>query len=512
MSKIFDKILIANRGEIALRIMKTCKEMGITTVAVYSEADKDALHTQYSDESYYIGPSPSPQSYLNIDKIISICKKSGVQAVHPGYGFLAENPDFARMCEQQNVTFIGPQSSTMSQAGDKITARKLAINAGIPVTPGSNEAVDDKSAKIIAREIGYPVLLKASAGGGGISMGLVEKEEDLLKALEIAQSSSLSAFACSDIFIEKYLTKPRHIEFQILADNYGNVIHLGERECSIQRRYQKLIEEAPSVIVDDKTRDQIGTRSVEMAKLTKYRNAGTIEYLFHEGEFYFNEINARLQVEHPVTELIMGVDIVKAQILIAAGNQLPYKQNDIKPRGWAMECRINAEDPYNNFLPSPGTVSGYVPPNSPGIRIDSGIKGRTEISSFYDSLLIKANTWGETRENTIARMRRMLQEFIIDGIETNIPFHLKVLEEPAFLKGQLDTNFIVNHGIVDKLTQEKTKHRSEMTRNAAIIAAAIIASEKGINQYQNNNQRNPSIAAVNKWKLVGRLEQLSRRL
>jgi pyruvate carboxylase subunit A len=512
MKKPFDKILVANRGEIALRVMKTCREMNIPIVAIFSDVDRFSLHTRYANESYHIGPSPSPQSYLNMDKIIEVAKKSGAQAIHPGYGFLAENPAFAKKCEDNGITFIGPSPWTMKNAGDKITARKMAIKAGIPVTPGSDGAVTADDAPAIAEEIGYPVLLKASAGGGGISMSMVEKEEDLLKELEMAVSSSLSSFGSSDIFIEKYLVKPRHIEFQILADTHGNIMHLGERECSVQRRYQKLIEEAPSVIVDEKIRQEIGARSTEIARLCKYVNAGTIEYLYHDGEFYFNEINARLQVEHPVTELVMGVDIVKDQIRIAAGEDLTYVQKDFQPRGWAIECRLNAEDPYNNFLPSPGKVTRYEQPGFVGVRIDSGIVTGSEISTFYDSLCAKINAWGNTREIVVDRMKRVLHDFNIEGIETNIPFHLKVLDNPQFRKGEIDTNFIKNIGIVDTLMKEGLAHRKEMARNAAVIAAAIAMSKEGIEEHLKINKNGNRPQQSSKWKMAGRHEQFARRL
>ncbi len=512
MKNALHKILIANRGEIALRIMKTCKEMGIATVAIYSDIDQNALHVKYADESYYIGPSPSPQSYLNADKIIEITKKSKARAIHPGYGFLAENHAFAEKCEKNNIIFIGPGSWTIANAGDKIKSRKLVKTAGIPVTPGCDEAIQDTNALAIAEEIGYPVILKSSAGGGGISMGVVEKEKDLLKMLEISRSSSMSAFGSPDIFVEKYLHKPRHIEFQIVADSHGNIMHLGERECSVQRRYQKLIEEAPSIVVNSKTREEIGERSIEIARLAKYTNAGTIEYLYHNGEFYFNEINARLQVEHPVTELVMGVDIVKDQIRIAAGEELEYSQKDIQPRGWAMECRMNAEDPYNNFLPSPGVITSYEPPCSLGVRIDSGITAGSEISTFYDSLLAKINAWGDTRETAVKRMKRILDDFEIEGIETNIPFHKEVFNNNAFKKGAINTSFIEDSGIVDKLLKDRKKHRSEITQNVAVIAAAIMKSKNGIKAFVKEEKNTTHGQSDSKWKTAGRCEQLSRGL
>jgi acetyl-CoA carboxylase biotin carboxylase subunit len=509
---MFEKILVANRGEIALRVMRTCEEMGIATVAIYSDVDKNALHTRYADEAYHVGSSPSLQSYLNSDKIIEIVKETGAEAVHPGYGFLAENPEFAFKCEENDISFIGPDYWAMAKAGDKIASRKFVQKEGIPITPGSDEAVEDDDALEIAKEIGFPVIIKSSAGGGGVSMGVVEKKEDLSKKLEIARSSSLSAFGNPNIFIEKYLIRPRHIEFQILADGYGNIIHLGERECSIQRRFQKLIEEAPSVVVDGKTRTEIGERAVEIARLAEYTNAGTIEFLYDGKEFYFNEVNARLQVEHPVTEMITARDLVKDQISIAAGEALNYSQKDIQFKGWAMECRINAEDPYNNFLPSPGIITRYEPPGSIGIRIDSGLVTGSEISTYYDSLFAKVIVWGNTRVTVVERMKRALNEMWVEGIETNIPFHLKVLEDKSFKKGDIDTAFIHRKEIIDRLRKEGEEHRIEMTRTAAVISAALAISEEGVTNYLQVDKKAVEHQPVSKWKIAGRYNQLARRL
>ncbi len=512
MKNMFEKILVANRGEIALRVMRTCKEMGISTVAIYSDVDKNALHTRYADEAYHVGPSPSLQSYLKADKIIEISKEAEVEAIHPGYGFLAENPEFAFKCVENKIIFIGPDSWAMAKSGDKIASRKFVKKEGIPITPGSDEAVENNNALEIAKEVGYPIILKSSAGGGGISMGVVENKKDLLKQLEIARSSSLSAFGNPNIFIEKYLIKPRHIEFQILADRHGNIIHLGERECSVQRRFQKLIEEAPSVVFDEKTRQEIGKRAVEIARLAEYTNAGTIEFLYDGKEFYFNEVNARLQVEHPVTEMITAKDLVKDQIKIAAGEALDYSQKDIQFKGWAMECRINAEDPYNNFLPSPGTITRYEPPGSIGTRIDSGLVVGSEIPTFYDSLFAKVIVWGDTRETVVERMKRALREMRVEGIETNIPFHLKVLEDKSFKKGDIDTTFINRKGIIDKLRKEGEVHRNEMTRIVAVISAALAQSEEGITNYLKVDKKVNELQPVNKWKMAGRYNQLARRL
>jgi pyruvate carboxylase subunit A len=508
---MFEKILVANRGEIALRVMRTCKEMGIATVAIYSDVDKNALHKRYADEAYHVGPSPSLQSYLNADKIIEISKETGAEAIHPGYGFLAENSEFAFKCEENDIVFIGPDYWAMAKAGDKIASRKFVKKEGIPVTPGSDEAVEDDDALEIAKEIGFPVILKSSAGGGGISMGVVETKENLLKKLEIARSSSLSAFGNPNIFIEKYLIKPRHIEFQILADRHGNIIHLGERECSIQRRFQKLIEEAPSIVVDEKTRKKIGERAVKIARLAEYTNAGTIEFLYDGKEFYFNEVNARLQVEHPVTEMITAIDLVKDQIKIASGEILDYSQKDIQFKGWAMECRINAEDPYNNFLPSPGKITRYEPPGSIGVRVDSSLLVGSEIPTYYDPLFAKVIVWGDTRETVVERMKRALREMRVEGIETNIPFHLNVLKDKSFKKGDIDTTFINREGIIDKLRKEGEEHRIKMTRTAAVISAVLALSEEGITNYLKVDKKVNELQPLSKWKMAGRYNQIARR-
>ncbi len=514
MINMFEKILVANRGEIALRVMSTCREMGIATVAVFSDVDRNALHARYADESYHIGPSPSLRSYLVADRIIDVARETGAEAIHPGYGFLAENPGFARKCEESNIVFIGPGSGVMANAGDKIASRAFVKKIGIPTTPGSEKAVDHDSVLEIAKEIGFPVILKSSAGGGGISMGVVEKKEDLLKKLDTARSSSLSAFGDSNIFIEKFLTRPRHIEFQILADRHGNIIHLGERECSVQRRFQKLIEEAPSVVVGESRRNEIGERAVEIARAADYVNAGTIEFLYHDGEFFFNEINARLQVEHPITEMITGTDLVRHQLRIAAGEELEYSQEDIRFSGWAMECRINAEDPYNNFLPSPGMVTTYEPPGSIGIRIDSGIVTGSEIPTYYDPLFAKFIAWAGTRERVVERIKRALKETIVEGIETNIPFHLKVLEDISFKNGEIDTTFIDRRGIIRELHAEAEEHRIEMTRKAAAVSVALALSKEGLTDYQKGVEKigTSQSRPESKWKMAGRYEQLARRL
>jgi acetyl-CoA carboxylase biotin carboxylase subunit len=509
---MFNKILVANRGEIALRVMRTCREMGISTVAIYSDADRNALHTRYADEAHNVGPAPSLESYLNAERILEVVEETGAEAVHPGYGFLAENPEFAFKCNENKINFIGPDFWSMAKSGDKISSREFVSKAGIPVSPGSDGAVENDDAVEIAREIGYPVILKSSAGGGGISMGVVEKEEDLLSKLELARSSSQSAFGNPNVFLEKFHVRPRHIEFQILADRHGNIVHLGERECSVQRRFQKLIEEAPSVALDAETRERIGERAKEIARLAEYTNAGTIEFLYDGEEFFFNEVNARLQVEHPITEMITAKDLVKAQIKIAAGEELDYRQEDIRFKGWAMECRINAEDPYNNFMPSPGLVTRWEPPGSIGVRVDSGLVVGSEIPTHYDSLFAKVVAWGDTRETVVERMKRALSEMRVEGVMTNIPFHLKVLDDASFREGDIDTTFIVRKKIIEQLVAEGQEELAQETRVAAVISAALVMSEAGIDKYL---EAGPAVAGgaacASRWKMAGRQESMGGR-
>ena len=440
---MFKKILVANRGEIAIRIMRACKEMGIPSVAVYSEADTNALFTKYADEAYLIGPAPATQSYLNMEKVIQTAKACGADAIHPGYGFLAENPGFASLCEQNGIKFIGPSSRVLTLLGDKVAARKEMIRAGVPVVPGTDECVTAFSqAKSIAREIGYPIIIKPSGGGGGIGMTIVDRETDLDKALESTQAIATTTFGICDVYIEKYLTDPRHIEFQLLGDSHGNAIHLGERECSIQRRHQKLIEESPSPAVTQKMRSKMGAIASNAARLVGYEGAGTMEFLFSKGKFYFLEVNARVQVEHPVTEMVTGVDIVKEGIRIASGLPLSLTQKDIRITGSAIECRINAEDPVNDFVPTPGKILRYHEPGGTGIRVDSGVYSSYTIPPFYDPIISKLIVWGRDRKETIARMQRALYEYIIIGPRNNIPFHQAVMKNPRFISGDLGTHFI----------------------------------------------------------------------
>jgi pyruvate carboxylase subunit A len=438
-----NKVLIANRGEIAIRIMRACREMGLKSVAVYSEADTGALFAKYADEAYFIGPARPAESYLNIKKIIEVALESRSFAIHPGYGFLSQNPSFAQACEANGIKFVGPSSRVLALMGNKEAARREMKKAGIPVVPGGDRSVSGfGEAKSIVREIGYPVMVKPSGGGGGIGMFRVHNDDDLRKALEASQMIASSAFGVGDVYIEKYLPNCRHIEFQILADCHGNVVHLGERECSIQRRYQKLIEECPSPALTAELRREMGKVAIKVARRVGYVNAGTVEFLLSEGKFYFLEMNTRIQVEHAITEMVTGIDIVKEQLRIALEQPLSIRQKDVRLNGWAIECRINAEDPLNNFMSSPGKLTGYRSPGGIGVRVDSGVHTRYVIPHHYDSLLSKLVVWGRNRNEAIVRMRRALYEYIVVGVKTNIPFHKAVMENPRFVKGDLATHFL----------------------------------------------------------------------
>ena len=474
---MFKKILIANRGEIAIRVMRACRELDIKTVAVYSEVDKNALFAKYADEAYPIGPAPASQSYLNMDKILEVAHKIGAEAIHPGYGFLSENEVFADRCEKEGIIFIGPSGKTIESVGSKIAAKKTMKAAGIPVIPGSENGIDDLDAAIdIAESIGYPVIVKASAGGGGIGMKVVRKTEELRETIESTRRVAKSSFGDATVFIEKYLEEPRHIEFQILADSCGNIIHVGDRECSIQRRHQKLIEESPSPIMTPELREKMGSDAVKAAAAINYTNAGTIEFLYSKGDYYFLEMNTRLQVEHPITEIVTGVDLAKEQLRIASGEELSYEQSDIQQRGWAIECRLNAEDPLNNFTPAPGKLRRYRSSGGPGVRVDSGVHTGFTITPYYDSLISKLTVWGMDRNEAIARMKRALYEYIIVGVTTNIPFHKAVMNNEYFKRGELTTHFIEDHNIikdVEKIIEaEKEK--------GATLASALGADDKRV--------------------------------
>jgi acetyl-CoA carboxylase biotin carboxylase subunit len=441
---MFSKILIANRGEIAHRIIRACMELGIKSVAVYSEADTESLHLSLADEKVLIGPPISSKSYLNIDSILTAAKETGAEAVHPGYGYLAESEEFALACEDQDLVFVGPTPQNLKLAGDKITAKKVVYEAGVPVIPSSPGGVDTvEAARSFCREIGYPAMIKSSGGGGGCGIRICENEERLMEEFPIAKMEARSAFGNDEVYIEKYISEPRHIEFQILADRFGDIIHLGERECTIQRRYQKLIEESPSPRLTAELRDAMGNAAVTAARAVEYFNAGTVEFLMDSaGDFYFMEINARIQVEHPVTELTTGIDLVKEQIRLASGERIGYSYEDIIRRGWAIECRINAEDPDRNFAPSPGKITEYQPPGGFGVRLDTHLYQGYELPIYYDSLIAKLLSYDLTRDGAIRIMKRALNEFKIGPVKTTIPFHKKVMDDSRFQKGDFNTDFI----------------------------------------------------------------------
>lgn len=441
---MFSKILIANRGEIALRIIRACKELGIRTVAIYSEADRDSLHVRFADEAVCIGGAQSGNSYLNIPNIISAAEIADVEGIHPGYGFLAEDAHFAEICESCQIKFIGPSSETINLMGDKMAAKESAKRAGLPVIPGSIGIVKDKEEALkIAKRIGYPVIIKAAAGGGGKGMRVCHNDVRLISAFLTAQREAEAAFGNPAIYIEKYIERPRHVEFQIIGDQYGHIVHLGERDCTIQRRHQKLIEESPSPAIDAKVRKRMGEMAVKAAKVVNYISAGTIEFLLDErGNYYFMEMNTRVQVEHPVTEMVTSVDLIKLQIKVASGEKIPFKQEDIEFKGSAIECRINAEDPENDFMPSPGRIGTFIAPGGPGLRLDTHAYAGYTISPYYDSMIGKLIAYGKTRTETIQTMQRALNEFIIEPIKTTIPFHRKVFSNPAFLRGKFSTDFV----------------------------------------------------------------------
>ncbi len=501
------KVLIANRGEIAVRVMRSCREMGIGTVAVFSEADRSSLHVRYADEAWFIGPSPSNESYLVIDKIIEAAKTSKADAIHPGYGFLSENAGFSERCRKEGVIFIGPSSHAISTMGDKITARETMINAGVSVVPGTKQAITDEAkAEKTANDIGFPVMIKASAGGGGKGMRLVKSNKDLLPGIRAAKSEALSSFGDDSVYIEKYIESPHHIEFQILADKHGNVIHLCERECSVQRRHQKVIEETPSPFVTPDLREKMGKDAVSAARAVNYEGAGTIEFLVDKDRnFYFLEMNTRLQVEHPITENVIGIDLVKEQIRIASGEKLSHKQSDIKQTGHAIECRIYAEDPDNNFMPSPGVIRHITEPGGPGVRCDGYVYEGYEIPLFYDPLISKLITWSESRADAIQRMKRALYEYKITGVKTTINFLERIMENKQFTGGIYDTHFIDEN--MDELAGTSADGLAE-AEDIAIITAFIDYSDnlsklQSIKPFQNNGGNSP-------WKNFGRKKGVTR--
>ncbi|MGH7497165.1 MAG: acetyl-CoA carboxylase biotin carboxylase subunit [bacterium] len=483
---MFKKILIANRGEIAVRVSRSCRELGIRTVAVYSEADRLALHVRLADEAYLIGPAPARESYLVSEKIIAVAQKSGADAIHPGYGFLSENADFADAVATAGVAFIGPSGAAMRKMGDKTAARKLMKRAGVAIVPGTLDPLKDaETARRLADEIGYPVMLKAAAGGGGKGMRLVHRAEELAAAFRTASSEAKSAFGDGRVYLEKYVEQPRHIEFQILADSYGNVIHLGERECSIQRRHQKVIEESPSFLLDETMRREMGEAAVAAAKSCGYVNAGTIEFIVDKNRrYYFLEMNTRLQVEHPVTEMVTGLDLVKLQIEIAAGGKLPLTQAQANSAraGHAIECRIYAEDPESNFMPAIGRITHLHKPGGFGVREDSGVYEGGEIPVYYDPMISKLIAWGTNREEAIRRMRRVLQEYEIGGVKTTIPFCLWVMQHEKFCRGEFDTHFVQNEFSVPKLAEQNGTLPARDKLKAAAALAAVLRQESRLAQ------------------------------
>ncbi len=480
---MFTKVVVANRGEIALRVIRACRDLGIASVAVYSEADRTAAFVLLADEAVEIGPAPAAESYLVIDRIIEAAKSTGAQAIHPGYGFLSENQAFARACADNGITFIGPSAEAMAAMGEKVPARARMRDSGVPVVPGSDALEDVDAAVAAAHEVGYPVLIKASAGGGGIGMRVAGDEKELRENLEAAQSTAQRAFGNATVFLERYVDSPRHIEIQLLADTHGTIVHLGERECSIQRRHQKILEESPSPAIDAATRARMGEAAVTAARAVGYVNAGTVEFIYSNGEFFFLEMNTRLQVEHPITELVYGVDLVVEQLRIAAGETVGLRQEDLVPRGHAIECRVNAEIYAKNFMPSPGRVTGYREPSGPGVRVDSSLAAPGMVSPHYDPMIAKLIVWGPTRELAIARLRRALLEYAIVGISTNVAYHLAILDDPDFISGDYTTHFIDDHPqlvAAAEVWEERRKPLLRVLRDparaAAIAAAAVTVS------------------------------------
>ncbi|SMB99868.1 acetyl-CoA carboxylase, biotin carboxylase [Hymenobacter roseosalivarius DSM 11622] len=477
--KQIKKLLVANRGEIALRVLRSAKEMGIQTVAIYSEADRQALHVRYADEAVCVGGPQSSESYLRGDKILAVCRQLGVDAIHPGYGFLSENATFARQVKEAGLIFVGPTPEAMELMGSKLAAKAAVAHFNIPMVPGTEEAITDvEAAKAVARQVGFPILIKASAGGGGKGMRIVNAESEFEEQMQLAVSEATSAFGDGAVFIEKYIGSPRHIEIQVLGDEHGNIVHLFERECSIQRRHQKVIEEAPSSVLTPELREQMGRAAVDVARACHYTGAGTVEFLLDENHnFYFLEMNTRLQVEHPVTEQITGLDLVKEQIRVAQGLPLPFQQADLTITGHALELRVYAEDPANNFLPDIGTLTTYVRPQGPGVRVDDGFEQGMDIPIYYDPMIAKLVTFGKDRAEAIARMLRAIDEYQITGIQTTLSFGRYVLQHPAFVGGNFDTNFIRDHFTPADLTPT-TDDEAEINKLAAVLGAMLLTAKK----------------------------------
>jgi acetyl-CoA carboxylase biotin carboxylase subunit len=500
LPKKFDKLLIANRGEIAVRILRACHELGIRTVAVYSEADRNALHVRYAQEAYCIGPPPARESYLVIEKLIDVARRSKAEAVHPGYGFLAERAQFAQACADEELIFVGPSVHAVEVMGDKLKARATVSAAGVPIVPGTEPGLVDEDLIRAGSRIGFPLLVKAAAGGGGKGMRVVNDPARMADAIAAARREAMAAFGDDTVYLEKMIIGARHIEIQVLADNDGNIIHLGERECSLQRRHQKLIEEAPSFVVDESLRQRMGAVAVKAAKAVDYVNAGTVEFLVdRDKNYYFLEMNTRLQVEHPVTELVTGIDIVQEQLRIARGRRLRIRQEDVKLSGWAIECRINAEDPYNGYLPSTGQISTSRLPTGPGVRVDTGVYPGYEVTPYYDSMLSKLVCYGETRSEAVLRMRRALEEYRIMGVKTNIPFHQHMMDSHRFLTGQFDTAFVEERFSMNEREAPNVKE--------AAILATLVAHQQG---QQASQIVAPGERDTSNWKWYSRWERLNR--
>jgi acetyl-CoA carboxylase biotin carboxylase subunit len=497
------KILVANRGEIAIRVMRTCREMGIESVAVYSEADRNSMHVRFADEAYFIGPSPSTESYLVIDKIMAVAKKCKADAIHPGYGFLSENAEFSERCEKEGIIFIGPSPYAIQTMGDKITARKTMTNAGVPVVPGTSEPIKDiKEAVGIIKDIGLPVMVKASAGGGGKGMRLITDEKEIVSGVSAAKSEAKAAFGNDAVYIEKYISSPHHIEFQVLADKHGNCIHLFERECSVQRRHQKVVEETPSPIMTPEVREEMGKHAVAAAQAVDYASAGTIEFIVDDDlNYYFLEMNTRLQVEHPITERVVGVDLVKEQINIANGKELSWKQEDLTQNGHAIEVRIYAEDPDANFMPSPGLVSHITEPLGLGVRHDGYIYEGYEIPMFYDPMISKLIVWAPTREEAIDRMKRALHAYKIVGIKTTIPFLSRIMDVPSFRKGKYNTHFIQDN-------QKHLEPKSKATQKVKDVVS-ITAFIDYLSKLERSKSNGKHAGASSNWKMCGRRRNMN---
>ncbi|HWP66552.1 MAG TPA: acetyl-CoA carboxylase biotin carboxylase subunit, partial [Candidatus Limnocylindria bacterium] len=500
--KTIRRVLIANRGEIAVRIIRACRELGIESVAVYSDPDRTALHTRLADHAYHIGPAPAAESYLQIPKLLEVAARAGADAIHPGYGFLSERAPFARAVREAGLVFVGPSPEAVEAMGDKVEARRRMLAAGVPVVPGSERPIEsDSEVERLVRDIGFPVMLKAAGGGGGKGMRLVHDQAGLASALRAARSEARSAFGDDRVYVEKAIVRPRHVEVQVLGDTHGNVIHLYERECSIQRRHQKVIEESPSMAIDQKTREAMGAVAVQAAKAVDYVGAGTIEFLVdQQRNFYFLEMNTRIQVEHPVTEMVTGVDLVRAQLEIAAGKPLPIRQTDVVQRGWAIECRIYAEDPENNFLPAPGRIEVLQVPTGLGVRDDSGVYEGFEVSTFYDPILSKLIAWGATREEATQRMLRALHEYVVVGPTVNVAFHRWALQHPAFVAGDLDTGFI------EREFKAALLRGDGASDEVALIGAAIAATERA--RSRNGGAPAGQAGPRSRWLEAGRREAL----